>query len=108
VKCTGVFFIISSNFSAVIKNGFLPERSSSFNRADGFARDKADPEFRQMMGPGIYPYMEKAIFPLKYLWMCVGLAIVTRHELRLIPIVLVRGIVEPGSLSGAQVLLRNV
>ena len=84
------------------------ERSYSLNRADGFARDKADPEFRQMMGPGIYPYMEKAIFPLKYLWMCVGLAIVARPELRLIPIVLVRGILEPGSLSGARVLLRNV
>jgi membrane associated rhomboid family serine protease len=84
------------------------ERSYSLNRADGFARDKADPEFRQMMGPGIYPSLEKAIFPLKYLWMCVGLAIVARPELRLMPIDLVRGILEPGSLSGARVLLRNV
>jgi membrane associated rhomboid family serine protease len=83
------------------------ERSYSLNRADGFARDKADPEFRQMMGPGIYPSMEKAIFPLKYLWMCVGLAIIARPDLRLIPIALVRGILEPGSLSGARVLLRN-
>lgn len=84
------------------------ERSYSLNRADGFARDKADPEFRQMMGPGIYPSMERAIFPLKYLWMCVGLAIIARPELRLIPIALFRGILEPGSLSGARVLLRNV
>jgi membrane associated rhomboid family serine protease len=83
------------------------ERSYSLNRADGFARDKADPEFRQMMGPGIYPSMEKSIFPLKYLWMCVGLAIIARPDLRLIPISLLKGILEPGSLSGARVLLRN-
>ncbi|KAL3816501.1 hypothetical protein ACHAXA_011306 [Cyclostephanos tholiformis] len=83
------------------------ERSYTLNRADGFARDKADREFRQMMGPGVYPSAKKAIFPLKYLWMGIGLAVMARPDLRLIPIALLKGIIEPGSLSGARVLLRS-
>ena len=83
------------------------ERSYTLNRADGFARDKADREFRQMMGPGIYPSAKKAIFSLKNLWMGIGLTVLARPDLRQIPIALLKGIIQPGSLSGARVLLRS-
>jgi len=82
------------------------ERSYTLNRADGASRDSADAEFRRMMGRGVYPSVEKAIFPLKYLWMGVGLAMLARPDLRLIPLGLVRGILEPGAMSGARALLR--
>jgi hypothetical protein len=82
------------------------ERSYSLNRADGSARDSADWEFRQMMGPGIYPQQDRALFPLKYLWMGIGAAILARPDLRMIPVALLRGILEPGALSGARALLR--
>lgn len=81
------------------------ERSYTLNRADGMSRDSADWEFRQMMGPGIYPYKERAIFPLKYLWMAIGALVVARPELRTVPTALIQGIIAPGSLSGARALL---
>jgi len=83
------------------------ERSYTLNRVDGFARDKADREFRQMMGPGIYPSAKKAIFPLSYLWMGIGLTVLARPDLRLIPAALLKGIVEPGSLSGVRAFCRS-
>ena len=82
------------------------ERSYTLNRTDGFARDKADREFRQMMGPGIYPSAKIATFPLSYLWMGIGLAVLARPDLRLIPVALLKGIVAPGSLSGVRAFCR--
>ena len=82
------------------------ERSYTLNKAGGLARDSADWEFRQMMGPGIYPYKDKSIFPLKYLWMAIGAVVVARPDLRSIPLALIQGIIAPGSLSGARSLLR--
>lgn len=82
------------------------ERSYTLERAQGLSRDSADWEFRRMMGPGIYPYPEAAIFPLKYLWMGIGVAMLAKPDLRLIPVSLLRGVLEPGALSGARALLR--
>ncbi len=81
------------------------ERSYTLTRADGFANDSADWEFRQMMGPGIYPNAGRAIFQLRSLWMVVGVALVAKPELRLIPLALLKGIIQPGSLSGVRGLL---
>ena len=81
------------------------ERSYTLTRADGFAKDSADWEFRQMMGPGIYPNAERAILPLRSLWMVVGLAFVTNPELRVIPLALFKGVIQPGSLSGVRRLI---
>ncbi|KAL7527127.1 hypothetical protein ACHAWF_002046 [Thalassiosira exigua] len=83
------------------------ERSYSLNRSGGLSRDSADWQFRQMMGPGIYPNSEASILPLKYLWVGIGVALLARPDLRLIPIALLRGILEPGALSGARSLLRS-
>lgn len=82
------------------------ERSYTLNRADGAARDKADIEFRQMMGQGIYPSFDKAFFPLKNLWLGIGLAVLAKPDLRLIPIGLLRGVLEPGAMSGIRSLIR--
>lgn len=81
------------------------ERSYTLNRIGG-GRDHADFEFRQMMGPGVYPSFEKAIFPLKYLWYSIGFAICAKPELRAIPLALFKGILEPGSLSGVRAFIR--
>lgn len=81
------------------------ERSYSLTRADGFSRDTADSEFRQMMGPGVYPNAARAIFPIRYLWMVIGVALLVKPELRLIPLALLQGIIQPGSLSGVRRLL---
>ena len=81
------------------------ERSYTLNRKDGFARDRADKEFRQMMGAGIYPNADKAFFSLKYLWMAIGVVILARPDLRLIPWAIWKGFLEPGSLSGVRTLL---
>jgi hypothetical protein len=81
------------------------ERSYTLNRIGG-GRDHADWEFRQMMGPGVYPSFDKAIFPLKYLWYSIGLAVCAKPQLRAIPVALVKGIIEPGSMSGARAFLR--
>ncbi|KAL9183437.1 hypothetical protein ACHAXT_004293 [Thalassiosira profunda] len=82
------------------------ERSYSLNRASGSIRDNADSEFRQMMGPGIYPSEEQAFFPLRYLWMGLGVAALARPDLRVIPVALLRGLLQPGALSGTRALLR--
>ena len=58
-----------------------------------------------MMGPGIYPSEEQAIFPLKYLWLSIGAAMLARPGLRLVPYDILRGVLEPGALSGARALL---
>ena len=81
------------------------ERSYTLTRADGFAKDSADWEFRQMMGQGIYPNAERAIFPLRSLWMVFGAALLAKPEFRLIPLALLKGIIQPGSLSGVRRLL---
>ena len=81
------------------------ERSYTLTRADGFAKDSADWEFRQMMGQGIYPNAERAIFPLRSLWMVFGVALLAKPEFRLIPLALLKGIIQPGSLSGVRRLL---
>jgi len=81
------------------------ERSYTLNRIGG-GRDHADFEFRQMMGTGVYPSMDKAILPLKYLWYSIGLAICAKPQLRAIPVALVKGILEPGALSGVRAFLR--
>lgn len=81
------------------------ERSYTLNRRGG-GRDHADWEFRQMMGPGVYPSFDKAIFPFKYLWYSLGLAVCAKPQLRAIPVALIKGILEPGSLSGVRALLR--
>ena len=82
------------------------ERSYTLNRSGGLSRDSADWEFRQMMGPGIYPSKNRAIFPLKYLMYGIGALIVARPELRTVPISLIQGIISPGSLSGTRALLK--
>ena len=82
------------------------ERSYTLNRSGGLSRDSADWEFRQMMGPGIYPSKNRAIFPLKYLMYGIGALIVARPELRTVPIFLIQGIISPGSLSGTRTLLK--
>jgi hypothetical protein len=81
------------------------ERSYTLNRVGG-GRDHADWEFRQMMGTGVYPSVEKAAFPLTYLWYSLGLVICMKTQLRAIPVALVKGIIEPGTLSGVRALLR--
>lgn len=81
------------------------ERSYTLNRVGG-GRDHADWEFRQMMGTGVYPSVEKAAFPLTYLWYSLGLVICVKPQLRAIPVALVKGIIEPGTLSGVRALLR--
>ncbi|KAK1736488.1 rhomboid family protein [Skeletonema marinoi] len=81
------------------------ERSYTLNRIGG-GRDHADFEFRQMMGPGVYPSMDTAILPLKYLWYSIGLAICAKPQLRAIPVALIKGILEPGALSGVRAFLR--
>ena len=81
------------------------ERSYTLNRIGG-GRDHADFEFRQMMGPGVYPSFDKAIFPLKYFWYAIGLVIFAKPQLRAIPIALLKGVLEPGSLSGVRAFLR--
>ncbi|KAL7446722.1 hypothetical protein ACHAXM_010524 [Skeletonema potamos] len=81
------------------------ERSYTLNRIGG-GRDHADWEFRQMMGPGVYPSFDKAIFPLKYLLYSIGLAVCAKPQLRAIPVALVKGIIEPGSMSGVRAFLR--
>ena len=83
------------------------EKSYSLNRIGGSGIDKADWEFRQMMGPGIYPSEERAIFPLKFMWIGIGLAVLAKPELRLVPLALLKGVIQPGSLSGARALLRS-
>ena len=80
------------------------ERSYTLNRIGG-GRDHADWEFRQMMGPGVYPSFDKAIFPLKYLWYSIGLAVLAKPQFRAIPFALVKGVLEPGSLSGIRSLV---
>jgi membrane associated rhomboid family serine protease len=83
---------------------FGPGYGRSYSLSKG-GTDRADTEFRRMMGTGIYPSADKAIFPLKYLWMGVGALLLSKPELRLIPSAIVKGIVEPGSLSGVRLLL---
>lgn len=81
------------------------ERSYTLNRIGG-GRDHADFEFRQMMGPGVYPSIDKAIFPLQYLWYSLGLILLAKPEYRAIPFSLIKGIMEPGLISGVRTLLR--
>jgi membrane associated rhomboid family serine protease len=81
------------------------ERSYTLNRIGG-GRDHADFEFRQMMGPGVYPSVDKAIFPLQYLWYSLGLILLAKPEYRAIPLSLMKGIIEPGMISGVRTLLR--
>jgi hypothetical protein len=71
-------------------SGFLfglgHKQSFTFNRADGFAQDKADHKFQQMMGTGRHPSAKKAIFPLSYLWIEIRPAVMARPDLRQIPV----------------------
>jgi len=81
------------------------ERSYTLNRAGGLSGDSADSEFRRIMGSGIYPSEESSIFPLKYLWIGILMAVLAKPDLRLIPLALLKGILQPGILSGARALL---
>lgn len=68
-------------------------------------RDRVDSEFRSVLGPGKSPNPDEAILHLQYLWTGVVAAMIIRPDLRTVPMAILKGVCQPGSVSNIRRLL---